>query len=483
MFSLTELLEYEDKEKNNIAIKTKESSITYEELKKNIKKQSLLFSKFDFKNKGVAICLPNTLEYAISYFSILEIRGVVVPIYYNSLPEDIILQLKIAKSSYIITDTIIKGKLENLEEYLGSKVIDHNLYLCHLDGIKSEVFDDDIAVMLHSSGTSGLPKRIGHTHSGLLKNIVNNIDDLKIDSADKFLIQLPLNFGYANTSQFLTAFYLKASIYLNSSNNFMDMINILGEKEITTLTLVPSMIPILLEYLKRNKNYENFPSVKYIFLGGSGVNDAIYKKSQFIFPKAEVIQTYGQTEAGPRISTLRFRDYKEKPLSVGKPIKNVEIRINLSINSKGNIGEIEVNSPSIAKFIFTLDGIEDKKTKDGWLRTGDAGFIDKDGYLYLSGRLDGMVIVNGLNVFPEEIESIINAVPGIKESKVYSYKDRHGRTNLGAYLVRETKNLTYSDIIRNLKEKISAHKIPQNMNFVESLDKTYNNKIKRYNII
>ena len=94
-----------------------------------------------------------------------------------------------------------------------------------------------------------------------------------------------------------------------------------------------------------------------------------------------------------------------------------------------------------------------------------------------------MVIVNGLNVFPEEIESIINAVPGIKESKVYSYKDRHGRTNLGAYLVRETKNLTYSDIIRNLKEKISAHKIPQNMNFVESLDKTYNNKIKRYNII
>lgn len=94
MFSLTELLEYEDKEKNNIAIKTKESSITYEELKKNIKKQSLLFSKFDFKNKGVAICLPNTLEYAISYFSILEIRGVVVPIYYNSLPEDIILQLK-----------------------------------------------------------------------------------------------------------------------------------------------------------------------------------------------------------------------------------------------------------------------------------------------------------------------------------------------------------------------------------------------------
>ena len=119
----------------------------------------------------------------------------------------------------------IKIKLENLEEYLGSKVIDHNLYLCHLDGIKSEVFDDDIAVMLHSSGTSGLPKRIGHTHSGLLKNIVNNIDDLKIDSADKFLIQLPLNFGYANTSQFLTAFYLKASIYLNSSNNFMDMIN------------------------------------------------------------------------------------------------------------------------------------------------------------------------------------------------------------------------------------------------------------------
>ena len=334
--------------------------------------------------------------------------------------------------------------------------------------------------MLHTSGTTSEPKRIMLTHKNLISNIESNIQSLKLNEDDKTLISMPMIFGYCNTAQFLTHVYLGASIVILNNMFFPKLFfQTVQDECITNFTGVPSMLLMLLEYRYTDKYDIN--SLKYICfcLGKMPVDKLeilIRKFSSIVF-----VQTYGQTEASPRITALMPEDSLRKIGSVGLPIPNVNLKI---VNDKGEslpsgiIGEIIIHGDNIMKGYYKQDAITNDTIIDGWLYIGKLGYLDNEGYLYLTGRKRNIIISGGINIYPVEIEDVLIGLAYVSDVCVIS-KEHYflGEIPIAKIVLKD--NCIIDDFRAYCAKKLSEYKIPKRFDFVTHLDKTYNGKIKR----
>lgn len=209
---------------------------------------------------------------------------------------------------------------------------------------KTETFEmkenaHDVAIMLHTSGTTSNPKRVMLTHSNLISNAESNIQSLKLTEHDKALIALPMVFGYCNCAQFLTHLYLGSTIVILDSFFFpKKFFRIVETEKITIYTAVPSMLLMLLEY--RYSQLHDFSSLRYICFGGGKMPVDKLRILIKKYPSIGFVQTYGQTECSPRVTALLPEDALRKIGSVGKAIPNINIKIvdenEISVQKKSN---------------------------------------------------------------------------------------------------------------------------------------------------
>lgn len=203
------------------------------------------------------------------------------------------------------------------------------------------------------------------------------------------------------------------------------------------------------------------------------------------FPSIGFIQTYGQTECSPRVTALLPSDALKKIGSVGKPIPNVQIKI-CDENGKAadfyEKGEILVNGDNVMKGYYKRDEITCSVKIDSWLHTGDIGYLDEEGYLYLVGRKKNIIISGGINIYPEEIEQMLMNYGGVKESYVYGIEhDILGEVPVAEIVLKDDEFLNVNEILNFCKERLAPYKVPKKIKVVKSLEKTYNGKIKRVN--
>ena len=339
--------------------------------------------------------------------------------------------------------------------------------------------ENDVALMLHTSGTTSNPKRVMLTHKNLIYNIEANIESLKLEDKDNVLIALPMFFGYCNTAQFLTHIYLGARMtILDGMFLPKKFFQIVEQEKITNFTGVPSMLLMLLEY-KYSENYD-YSSLKFICFGGGKMPK---NKLEMLIERYQTIRfvhTYGQTECSPRVTALLPEFSLSKIGSVGKTISGVEIKI---VNDKGEvkneeIGEILVKGPNVMKGYFKHQKATNEAIIDNWIHTGDLGYIDSDGFLYLTGRIKNVIISGGINIYPEEIEEFLLKQEGVKEVCVHGESDEL----LGEIPVAKivTNGELCESVIKDIcREKLASYKVPRKIIIVEKLEKTYNGKIKR----
>lgn len=287
-------------------------------------------------------------------------------------------------------------------------------------------------------------------------------------------------FGYCNTAQFLTQVYLGSSIYIYDGL-FMPNVffKIVQEEKITNFTAVPSILLMILNYRYHDKY--DISSLKYIFFGGSSIPKQKLSLIMDKFSTIGFVQTYGQTEASPRITALLPCDAYRKLGSVGKPIKNVNVSIRDDAGNEvaqGQVGEVAVKGPNVMKGYYKREDITEQTIIDGWLYTGDLGFLDNEGYLYLTGRKKNMIISGGINIYPEEIEEILLLHQNVLEVCVLS--ESHpllGEVPIAKIVLRDKQYVP--DFKKYCEDKLAAYKIPTKFYFVDELEKTYNGKIKR----
>ncbi|MDM5436495.1 class I adenylate-forming enzyme family protein [Bacillus hominis] len=481
---LSDILYYQAKEQpNKVAIIDKDHLYTYKEIFSLSLGLSKQLQKIKPDVKSIGVLCDRSVHYVIAYFATLMAEAMVVPIDKNLTLKEINKTLEYCDSEILIIDDPSLD-INTINE--GVKVIllkeeDFITYQGEISEYNIVTSTDDTAVLLHTSGSVGNPKRVMLTHKGIISNASSHVLHLELKPEDRALVLLPMHFGYCNTAQMISHLLLGSTlVIMNGIFTPHKLLKLIEKYDITVFTAVPAM----LLQIKDFKNYKKYSrsTIRQITYGGAPFPYEKIKDLKSIFPNVNLCETYGLTEAGPRVTAVR-------PLqtnaigSVGTAIPGVEIRILCESGEDakiGEVGQIVVKSPGVMKGYYKRPMETEEILKDTWLYTGDLGYLTKNNELFLAGRLKNVIIRAGVNIYPEEIESYMLNHDAVKAIFVYGVNHPVYGEIPYAKVVVDNPDVTVEDLKNFSQEGLAKYKIPT-FEVVDMLPKTYNNKVKRIN--
>lgn len=341
---------------------------------------------------------------------------------------------------------------------------------------------DSPLVLLKTSGSTSRPKRVLLTHGNALASSRAHRASIGHGRDEISLVCLPMSFGYCHATQLVAQIDAGGTLALLpgifTPRAFAEAVSAAGA---TTVTVVPSMLALLAR--SRWHTDAQVGSLGTIVFGGAPVKPEVLDAVRAWLPQAELIQTYGQTEAGPRITTLRWADAETRRGSVGRAVPGVSIAIrapNGEPVGAGRVGKIVVSGPGVMSGYFDDPAATAAVMTDRWLRTGDLGSLDDDGFLWLAGRLRNLIITAGRNVIAEEVEDHLRQVPGVADAAVFGEPDElQGEAIHAVIAVRAGADLTEPGVRASLAARLARYKLPRRISFVTDLPRTANGKINR----
>ncbi len=469
-----------------ICIKFEDRTLTYSEAD-----NAVTLTAGGLKEKGLdngdraAILMENSPEYIGSYFAIIRSGSIAVPL--NTF-------LTAHEISYILKDSgcrllIYGDKFSSTVAAIKENIPDITCLKFNeipQKQVSSYIGDeDDVAVFLYTSGTTGFPKGAMLTHKNLLSDAEACIRVMEVSDKDRVLLFLPLFHSFTFTVCVIAPIYAGARIViLQSVRPFSKIINSIFKDRITLFVAVPAVYNIL---ARRKVPFLLRLFLKYLINIRACVSgaSALPEETLYAFEnrfKIPLIEGYGLTEASPVISINPLRGLRKKG-SVGIPIPNVEAAVageQGEILGRNEAGELIVKGPNIMKGYFNKQDETKTTLKEGWLYTGDIARIDEDGYIYIVDRKKDLIIVDGMNVYPREVEDIIIKHPSVEECAMVGIPDDKGSETPVLFVKKkENTELTEKGIKEYLKGGIAQFKTPRRVIFIEEFPKTATGKIKK----
>ena len=433
--------------------------LTYDELHIEIEKVKQLLLELDVK-KGdkVAILSRNMPNWGIAFFAITSIGAIVVPLLPDFHNDEIQNIIEHSETKTIFVSELMHSKIKNLPDNLLKTII----YSDNLKVIKGErntkvntnttatIEESDIASIIYTSGTTGKSKGVMLTHKNIVYDAIQVLTIEHVKSRHKFLSFLPLSHTYENTLGLIVPILQGASVYyLEKPPTASALIPAMEKVKPTHILSVPMVIekiyrnkvlptftkstsiallykiPIIRKALNRiagKKLYKTFGGkLEFFGVGGAALDPVVEKfLREAKFPYAI---GYGLTETAPMVSGVNARDVKYR--AIGPAMQGVQIKIN-NPDPKTGEGEVWAKGDNIMKGYYKEPELtKEVLTTDGWLKTGDLGYFDRNNYLYIKGRIKNMIVgSSGENIYPEKIESIINNFKYVLESIVVEKKGK-----------------------------------------------------------
>ena len=527
--------------------KGKFRTITHKEFRENINALGTTLIQMGLKDKRIALISENRYEWELSYLAVAAGVGVIVPLD-KALPdnelESLILRSQVEAIIYsskydAIMNTLREKKNTNLKYFI-SMDLEENTQGIYAekalvekgkkllaDGnktyIDAKIDAEKMGIMLFTSGTTAMSKAVMLSHKNLVTNVMDIIQRFDLTDEDRFLSFLPLHHVFECTVGFLYPISIGGSIAF--CEGVKHMAENIKEFEITAMISVPAVFDIIyrkvmktiekkgkLANLEKGKKVSQFllkmkidlrkqlfkevheslgPKLKLVVTGGAALDPETEKGFNDL--GFDVEQGYGLTETAPVIAA---ETPKSRRLgSIGKKFPSVEVKID-DPDEEG-IGELLAKGPSIMLGYYeNEEATKSALESDGWFHTGDLARIDKDGFIYISGRKKSVIVLNnGKNVFPEEIETLLNKVEGIKETFVFEKKEDDGDVKVcveivyDKELIKELYNIEGEENIKEfLWDKVKeVNKLMPKYKYVremviteEPLIKTTTLKIKRH---
>ncbi len=465
------------------------------------------------KGDRVALLLYNSDAILICYYGITKI-AVVVPINYMISKKEITYILKDSGAkTLIISNTLlynidlIKAECPQIEKIIvydqdGSGVGSYLNFddLCKTystdEPLPSEPLSDrEMAYLMYTGGTTGLPKGVMLSHHSLLQNSLatGSLGTQRILPEDQIiLVAIPFFHVAANISA-MQSVLSGYTIVIMDQFVISAFLETMVKRKCIGFGLVPTMINLLLNAPELEESCNYFPNIKLIVYGASPMSPTVLRKLLETFPNADVFQYFGQTEYSPTMAVLEPEDHKKalQPgtehllLACGRALVGTDLRI-VDTQGKdvklGEVGEI------IAKGDGTMIGYwnspeKTKETiKDGWLYTGDMGRMDEDGYLYCVDRRKDMIISGGENIYSKEVEDALYTHPAVLECAVIGIPDERWGEAVHAIVVlkrgyKKGENISEEELIAHVKDQIARYKAPKSIEFRRSIPKSAQGKI------
>ena len=522
----------------------KYKTVSHLEVRNTIDYFGTALIKLGLKDKRIAVIGENRYEWEIAYLSIVCGTGVVVPID-KSLPEN---ELKSVIERSEVEAIIFSGKYEEILTKIRRDENNKLKHLISMDSLKNkegvysqseliemgrrlvedgnrEFIDADIdaekmSIMLFTSGTTSNSKVVALSHRNICSNLMDMASVLDVTSNDILLSVLPVHHVFECTVGFLFALYKGAQIVF--CDGLRHVVNNLNEYKVTVMACVPGIYERIFtmirkqlekqgkldEILRKEEELKDASmaekknafkeihdllggNVKLFISGAAALDRAIEEKYRRL--GINLVQGYGLTETSPIVAV--GTNLESRVGSVGKAVPSVQTKV-VNINSEG-IGELAVKGPSIALGYYQDEESTKASFIDGWFHTGDLVKIDNEGYIYICGRKKNVIVLkNGKNIFPEEMESLVNKIEGVSESFIFGKQlsDDKENVKINVEIVfdraivkdvykAETDDEIYKALFEKIKEvngKMPSYKAIRGMILTETpLIKTTTNKIKR----
>jgi acyl-CoA synthetase (AMP-forming)/AMP-acid ligase II len=346
---------------------------------------------------------------------------------------------------------------------------------------------DDVAIQLYTSGTTGLPKGVMLTHTGLTDSFTDTGELWRLSGDSVMLVVLPL-FHIVGIASVLLALSARSTLVLGNDPSLPSIRALVAAHRVTNITLVSS----ILEALARQHG-DGLETLQTISYGGAPMSEPLLRALLTVV-SCRLVQIYGLTETTGALTALLPEDHAFPPgderaaarlRSCGRARPGVELRIadprTGAVRGAGQAGEIQARTPRLMSgYRAQPEATREAFSADGWFRTGDIGDFDEDGYLYLRDRLKDMIVSGGENVFPAEAEMALSAHPAVAEVAVIGIPhERWGETPHGLVVLREGSTVSEAELIAFARARLAHYKCPTTVQFVPGLPRNATGKVLR----
>jgi len=494
-------------------------SLTYAQIKDASDRfASALIEAGISQHDKVALLLPNFPGFLIAYYGVLKTKATVVPLNPLYTEEELEYQLKDSNAVGIVGIPMFAKKIANLSKKLKLKfvIVSHlsdfmpfplNIVMKFKEkkALKSVEFRADMflsvgeiiksrtkplnsnidvnspAVIIYSGGTTGVAKGIVLSHRAVVTNAFQISRWGHLNKEERILAVLPLFHGYGMNVCMNSAVLNGMSVVLLPRFKAKEMAKTIAKYKPTLTAVVPTILTAL--YNLPNISSYDFTSLKAVWVGAAPLTKAAKEKFESK-AKCRVIEGYGLTESVTAIMANPYMG-RHKVGSIGLPFPDVDAKIISLEDGKTDLGankqgEIVLKTPTLMMGYYNKPEETNETVKDGWLYTGDIGYMDDDGYFYITDRKKDLIIVGGFNVFPREIDEVLYKHPKVKEGIAVGIPDEYKGEKIKVFIVLKDKESATEDELKEyFRKHLSPYKVPSEIEFRDSLPKSAIGKILR----
>jgi len=346
--------------------------------------------------------------------------------------------------------------------------------------------DPDIAVLLFTSGTTGEPKAAILRHANLTSYVISTVEFLGAEDGEAALVSVP-PYHIAGISAVLTGVYGGRRIVYLEAFTPEDWVDAAAAEEITHAMVVPTMLGAVLDVLA--KRGESLPALRALSYGGGRMPLPVIERAMELLPHVDFVNAYGLTETSSTIAVLGPDDHRmaiysddeaarRRLGSVGRPLPSLELEIrgpDGQVLGPNQSGEIYVRGEQVSGEYTHKKAVQD----DGWFATNDGGWMDEEGYLFVEGRLDDVIVRGGENISPGEIEDVLREHPGVADVAVLGVPDDHWGEKVAAAIVARGAPPTPDDLAAWVKARLRSTKTPEVWAFRDALPYNDTGKLLR----
>lgn len=484
------------KRKKKVALFVDDEKITYGDILVSVDKLAAFLSdKGVKKGDKVALFLRNSPEFIYTIFAASKLGAIVVPINTFLKEDELTYILEDSGSSVLVASAIHEkvvnsSKASNLCRFIvweGDSSAQGEQHYSFDEALKTALSVahtntalEDTAVIIYTSGTTGKPKGAMLSHKNIFSNGSSGMKHIKVTPRDRGIVFLPMFHSFTFTIAIMLPMYVGMSIVIiKSIQPFSNIFKQTLLKRVTLFFGIPDVYNALAK-AKLPWYFMWFNNLRAFISGAAALQpktlDAMAKK----FKRAALLEGYGLSEASPAVSMNTLK--KQKPGSVGTALYGYEIKIvdqDMNEVHRGAIGDIIVKGDNVMQGYLNRPTATDESIINGWLLTGDVGYMDDEGFLFIVDRKKDLIISKGINIYPREVEEVIDVFAGVGASAVIGINDEKSGEVPVVYIELEEglDTLDEAGLRKHMKEQLANYKIPKQIHVIQLLPKNATGKV------
>ena len=442
----------------------------------------------------VAVLAKGSDDFFVLWMGCLKARACLTPVNWRLAPPEIGFILRDAGAQVLLCGEAFAGIAASILEHTEVHHLvqmepghprwpDFRAWIAGFPATDPNLAPDlsDDVIQLYTSGTTGLPKGVQLTEANYLAVFASATQQwAKFDAGDAALVAMPL-FHVAGANMGMLALLQGARAVVMREADPTAIMALIAEHRIKQAFLVPALINMILQH--PDIDQADFGPLEKVYYGASPISEEVLKKAQARLG-ASFTQLYGLTETIGIGTYLSPEAHAEGRLrSCGVPSAGVEVRVMVDGRdaAQGEVGEIEIRSAGVMKGYWNRpDATAEAIDKDGWFRTGDAGYRDEAGYLYIHDRVKDMIVSGGENVYPAEVENALFSHPCVADAAVIGVPDeRWGEAVKAVVVLKAGSQADAAAIIAHCRERIAGYKTPKSVDFIAVLPRNPSGKVLR----